>query len=278
MAKKIVLSRKGFDSGTGGKPSPIIGEQLISLPIPQAGSGVFYQDLRWQKGKSYLDLMRQLGITFYSEAHLDPDLSAEWRRSRPRNWKPAFGQTGAAASHLLDQGVGVGDLFLFFGWFRATEQQKDGRRRFAKQAPDLHVLYGYLEVEQVIDLNQELAPDWAREHPHWVFRALYAQQRNCLFIAREQSSIWPGKSGAGLFPFARQRMLSTGEGNRSEWKLPAGFFQKTTCRLSYHEKRASKAVPGTKGAWRTLQSVARGQEFVCSRNPKIDQWLKEIGP
>jgi Nucleotide modification associated domain 3 len=31
---KIILSRKGFDSKSGGKPSPIINDVPFSLPIP----------------------------------------------------------------------------------------------------------------------------------------------------------------------------------------------------------------------------------------------------
>lgn len=33
----------------------------------------------------------------------------------------AFGQTGAAQSHLANNGVGIGDLFLFFGLFSESD-------------------------------------------------------------------------------------------------------------------------------------------------------------
>ncbi|MBX2843646.1 MAG: hypothetical protein KTR26_17890 [Flammeovirgaceae bacterium] len=37
---KIILSRKGFDSGMGGIASPILGDKMYSLPIPEADSGI----------------------------------------------------------------------------------------------------------------------------------------------------------------------------------------------------------------------------------------------
>jgi len=55
-------------------------------------------------------------------AHLDPDLDAASRRREP-GWRPLLGQHGAAQSHLCNESVGPGDLFLFFGLFRRTEQR-----------------------------------------------------------------------------------------------------------------------------------------------------------
>lgn len=48
MARKLILSRKGFDSSAGGKPSFIYGDRLISLPIPEENnSGISYDQLRF---------------------------------------------------------------------------------------------------------------------------------------------------------------------------------------------------------------------------------------
>ena len=46
---KIILSRKGFDSGCGGYPSPILPDgTIISLPIPAINENVTpaYKDLK----------------------------------------------------------------------------------------------------------------------------------------------------------------------------------------------------------------------------------------
>ncbi|MFK7926007.1 MAG: hypothetical protein AB8H47_28925 [Bacteroidia bacterium] len=270
---KLIISRKGFDSGTGGSPNPRIGEQLFSLPIPQAGTGVFYQDLRWDEERDYLSQMQQLGITFYSEAHLDPDLVQEQLSDRPANWRPAFGQTGAAASHLQDQGVGPGDIFLFFAWFREAERNEHGVLRYRRDAPDQHIFYGYLEVGEVINLSEEETPDWAKYHPHHVFRDRYDAQGNMLYVSAERSTYWPDKPGAGVFDYDPKRVLTMEGENRSLWRLPDCLFRKGLCRLSYHEKRQGTAIRGTSGQWRSLQSVARGQEFVCDMTPSIHQWV-----
>ena len=121
--KKIILSRKGFDTATGGIPNWIYEGRLISIPIPEAGTGVFYDDLQFNENCSYLKVMRDLGVKCYSEAHLDPDISKHVLPKRPNNWRPAFGQHGAALSHLLQSKFAVksGDLFLFFGWFKEIE-------------------------------------------------------------------------------------------------------------------------------------------------------------
>ncbi len=43
---KVILSRKGFDSQYGGKPSPILPDgRLISLPIPSQDDKLRYSDL-----------------------------------------------------------------------------------------------------------------------------------------------------------------------------------------------------------------------------------------
>ena len=52
--------------------------------------------------------------------HLDPDIDRSADNRLP-GWRPALGQTGAAQTHLEGQGVGPGDVFLFFGWFREVE-------------------------------------------------------------------------------------------------------------------------------------------------------------
>ena len=42
-------------------------------------------------------------------------------------------------------GVGVGDVFLFFGWFKEVRQTAKGLA-YRRGAPDLHVLFGWQGV------------------------------------------------------------------------------------------------------------------------------------
>jgi len=136
---RVILSRKGFDSTIGGYPSPIINGTPFSLPIPDSEDEIRYSDLRFN-GKNYLEIMQGLGIETYLEGglrkplnensacHLDPDLRFDIPDNRicPNDWKGSLGQISQAQRHLENQGVGIGDLFLFFGWFRETEN-KDGK-------------------------------------------------------------------------------------------------------------------------------------------------------
>jgi len=50
---RIILSRKGFDSGSGGCPSPIFPDgSMFAMPIPYEPSPVRYEDLRWQGART----------------------------------------------------------------------------------------------------------------------------------------------------------------------------------------------------------------------------------
>jgi hypothetical protein len=99
---RLIFSRKGFDSAAGKAPSPIIDGEPISLPIPTerrsetsyrlAGFGDVVEHVT--KGRIGADEL----------CHEDPVFA---------NGRWAFGQTGAAQTHLETNGVGVGDVFLF---------------------------------------------------------------------------------------------------------------------------------------------------------------------
>jgi hypothetical protein len=143
---KLILSRKAFDSGAGGVANPILEDgSMIPMPIPDKQSPIRYQDITvagenlgtvaWEltRGKTRPDHF----------AHLDPDLI---QASYPREpgWKPLLGQVDAAQSVLTREGVGPGDLFLFFGWFRRVSRSA-GRLKFVTGAPDLHVIWGWLQ-------------------------------------------------------------------------------------------------------------------------------------
>ena len=52
-----------------------------------------------------------------------------------------FGQAGNAQRELDNLGVGEGDLFLFFGWFRDF---------YSVRKADYHHIFGWLQVDQVI--------------------------------------------------------------------------------------------------------------------------------
>ncbi len=168
---KIILSRKGFDSGTGRVASPIFPSgEMRSIPIPESihsHHSKQYQEIRagdHPLGSIVSDLTRGK-IHAETFAHLDPDLDAG-SISRPPNWRPIFGQAGAAEKHLQNQGVTEGDVFVFYGWFKQVELVL-GKYRYVRAAPDLHVIFGWLQVEQRLSIDSlSEIPAWASDHPH----------------------------------------------------------------------------------------------------------------
>ena len=269
---KLIISRKGMDAGSGGMASPILGNRLLSLPIPDLRSDIRYASLKAAPGLSYGALISQLSGKRLGFAHLDPDL-VESDLPRPAGWKPVFGQTGAALSHLRSEGVGVGDLFLFFGWFREAEKMK-GKWRYAPGCLNAHVLFGWLEVGQIIDLDLEAPPDWAIGHPHCQSAFTWNSGGNALFVAAEQSSCWPGKPGAGVFPFHESLILTApGSPRRSDWWLPDCLFEESgSCKLSYHRHKTGE--PCGRSGYKAVKAANRGQEFVAEMDDEVLAWVK----
>ena len=73
-------------------------------------------------------------------------------------------QIDAARTHLCNQGVGTGDLFLFFGWFRETEY-KNGKLSYKGPSSGFHAIYGYMQVGEIIKKESDI-PEWLKTHPH----------------------------------------------------------------------------------------------------------------
>src|SRR2546421_6117027 len=224
---KIILSRKGFDSSMGKVPSPIFPSgELCSLPIPENAPGSHlkrYEEIKFghlNLGDLVCDLTQQK-INPGKFVHLDPDLIAGSVPRQP-GWKPIFGQVGAAERHLQNQDVINGDIFLFYGWFRQVEQYA-GIYRYVKNAPDLHVIFGWLQIERRIPIiNRSKIPSWALDHAHFL-----REKRpiiESIYIATDSLQL-PGTSinlpGAAIFPKFDSILCLTAPGkSRSKWQLP----------------------------------------------------------
>jgi hypothetical protein len=277
---KIVLSRKGFDSSCGGVASPILPDgTLLSLPIPSRGSPITYDDLRIgnQPLAPLVEDLTKGRVQGGDGAHLDPDLRAS-TYPRRSGWRPLFGQDGTAQAHLANAGVDVGDLFLFFGWFRRAEKTDEGYR-FVRGAPDLHVMFGWLQVGAVIRVEERgpEVPTWARYHPHFHGDS---EGKNTVYVAREElrlPGMREGVPGAGVFDDYEERLRLTAPGHtRTGWRLPRWFFPKGgRPPLTYH---------GNMERWRMaedhvlLHSVPRGQEFVLDVDhyPEAVAWARGL--
>jgi hypothetical protein len=278
---KLILSRKGFDStkANGGCPSPILDDRLCSLPIPDRGAPTTYAEISPFDGSSIAQIVEDLTrgrISRSNGAHLDPDLRRD-SIARAAGWRPIFGQAGAAQSHLANQKIGRGDLFLFFGCFRKAEKVS-GRFRFVRDAPKIHVIFGWLQVGCVCPATSGLAAEipWADGHPHMAAPDRY--KNNTLYFASDRltSISLNTASGAGNFSRIGPELILTGaDSNCSVWKLPRWFAPEGRPPLSYHGKRTRWTNCGTS---MRLQSVGRGQEFVLDvdQYPEARVWLRSI--
>lgn len=278
-AVKLILSRKAFDSGAGKVANPILEDgSMIPMPIPDKASPIRYQDITvagQNLGSVASDLTggRMRPDHF---AHLDPDLAASAYPRQP-GWRPLLGQTGAAQSVLAREGVGVGDLFLFFGWFRQVTKSA-GPMAYMRGAPDLHVIWGWLQVDEVIKVGSDEHPEWMAYHPHLAPERQLSS--DAIYVARERLRIG-GQDldlpGAGSFGTYNDRLRLTAPGqSRSVWALPAWFTPSPVKPpLGYHGA-AERWHPN--GDQVHLRSVGRGQEFVLDTAwyPEALPWAVDL--
>lgn len=254
---KVIISRKGSDSSSGRMPSPILPcGCLCSIPIPYR-PGVLYSDI-WFGNKTLHEICTPLQKSWKDQpAHLDPDLRYNSLSNRPPGWRPAFGQCGSPATHLNDNDVGEGDLFVFFGWFRRTEAGDDGVLRFCRSdRHGRHIIFGWLQVEKVIKVGTaRFTGDVAflNQHPH---ARLRKKRPNQIYLGSQVGL------GTGLFGKEHKQLVLTRPNyNRSEWRLPPAFQSVYRQRdMTFHDRTASrwKLI----GEEMCLTAVSRGQEFV----------------
>jgi len=262
---KIVLSRKGFDSSRGTQPNPIMPDgTLLSLPIPDEKGNNTFASLRWGE-MSYYDIISSLNPRTKWRAdslcHLDPDIRKEVKDRLP-GWRPAFGQSGSALSHLRKQGVTTGDLFLFFGWFKATEIRNE-ELAYKKDAPDQHIIYGYMQIGNIVKVGSKI-PEWLKEHPHIADKKDRNNELNDVFLPSDTLSFLPELKGCDVLYYRPDRVLTKVGMSRGCWDLPS-FFK--DMEISYHPNPWKKDC---------FKSAGRGQEFVMDATPEIIDWAKQI--
>ena len=259
---KIVLSRKGFDVENGGIASPILPDgTMISLPIPSYDLD-YFEDFSFN-GKTYQEIIDELKKGKKTDpymCHMDPDIR-KGIIERPEEWKPIFGQCDAAETHLENQGIKEGDIFLFFGWFKQTIE-KNGVLSFQTGAQDVHAIYGYLQIGEIIKVPDVEKYFW---HPH----SDYLFGNNTMYVASEKLVINGrdlGLPGAGTLKYSPDLVLTYPGMPRTKWKLPE-FFKEVP--ISYHTKESFKPEG-------YFQSAHKGQEFVVGESDKVTEWIKKI--
>lgn len=282
---KLIFSRKGFDAQYGGRASPILPDgSMISLPIPSENDIRKLGDLYHEKinlGDLALDLTGKFDRN--SLIHFDPDLIENMLPRKP-GWRPTLGQSDAALSHLTNQGITRGDIFLFFGWFRHVENYS-GRWRYIPNSHDFHTIFGWLQVDDIVKTHEFNSGSyknyqWLKSHPHIESSILTNKKNDSIFVGKAKLDIGidaSDLSGGGVFSkFSRKLRLTADEKSRSIWELPAWFSPDgRMSTLTYHgnERRWTQ-----KGETTLLQTVAKGQEFVlnCEHYPEAENWIRNL--
>ena len=267
---KVILSRKGFDSGYGGYPSLILpNKEMISLPIPCPDDYYKYSDISTSNGKCLFDIMKSLKnnisiggvkkeLTKETHCHLDPDI-CDFSVRRDKDWKGAFGQIDASATVLSKNGVKEGDLFIFFGWFNDVIIE-DNKYRFAK-GNGRHTMFGYLQIDKILHPKYDEVPKVFKNHPHEHNLKRKEKNTNTIYIAKDVCTFDKSIKGYGVFKYDKQLDLTKKGMNRTCWDLP-DFFKEV--KITYHNDKSFKDG--------YFKAACRGQEFVIEDNKKVEEW------
>ena len=270
---KLILSCKGFDSSAGGCPSPLLDGRPVSLPIPtRQPSPTTYGDLSSGVADLVTDLTRRR-ITADHRCHLDPDLDPTSLPRQP-GWRGALGQVSTAQTHLANNSIAPGDLFLFWGLYRAASRNAAGRWQFTGDAE--HRIFGWLQIDEILAVGEDPAPalashPWLASHPHL---ATGWNRNNTVYVARDELALpggQPGLPGFGLMKTGF-RLTSPESHQPSTWVAPAWLNPLNGGPgLTYHpDKRWNPD--------NTLRSAARGQEFIADIGERSDAlaWLNGL--
>lgn len=265
---KVILSRKGFDSANGGIPSPIMPDgTMLSMPIPLTEENAAYSDIQWN-GISYLELLNQLAPErAFDKCHLDPDIRDNRIKHVP-NWVPAFGQLGSAQGKLRNAGVEVGDLILFFGWFRKAIKNESGYHFAPRKGNDfyagndLQAVFGYMQIGKIItDKDQIKKYYW---HPHST--DIHTRDKNnVLYLPSDKLSFLPSLKGYGTLDYRQDRVLTKKDCTRATWnEYP--FFMPEHIKANVKNSAKGEGLYYS-GIW---------QEMVVEESPGLMKWVKEI--
>jgi len=279
--RRIILSRKGFDSSTGKTPSrasPIFKDgSIFSIPVqlpndtdPDTYGNVQYGGINAYEAIKYAYKNSKRGSPYNKEerCHFDPNLSI---------LPGVFGQQGADQGVLEKCGVDEGDLFLFFGWFRTY-----GGDHIKINA---HHLFGWLQIDKIIQGTTQIknyCDAMKIQHPHaqgdWKKNALYVSSNDL----KTDHGILEGK-GAGFFKTTdEQLILSCNQAERkSLWQFPEEYFRSIADSNSAHEMFvAHDSKSKGPNAWLDLENLTintncgHWQELALDSEkfPTLEKW------
>lgn len=274
---RIILSRKGVDSGNCKASNLVLFDcqgksEMIMIPIPSSNDKIAYKDVTFSKDKEkdlYVkNYLKNFKIDLSSLCHMDPNLANYLDEP---NFLGSVGQIGISQSHLENQEIQKDDLFIFFGKY---EIQKFSQTKVEKIAKDKHIMFGYLQIGEIICPNDpknggrasyEQKYPWIKNQPHWNFEKYKNIESNRIYIARERCSFDENIKGFGMFNFSEDLILTKNGRSISKWELPKPLMN---LKITYHNESNYKED--------YFQSASRGQEFVIEKNEKAEKWAVEL--
>ncbi len=199
--------------------------------------------------------------------HYDPQIPM----IKDSNSYAAFGQSGAAASHLLSKKIDKGDVFLFFGTFLKTFINNENKISYDTRMHKIQAIWGYMIVDDVFQIkpNDEAIYIKAgdnieplsklKEHPHYVNRdRKYTEKGDNIIICGKRF---------GTFNFESKYQLTKVGYKKSYWKLQ-DFLKGAN--ISYCGEVKDPCC---------FKSADIGQEFVTEnfKEEEMKNWLKGLG-
>ncbi len=279
------MSRKGFDMGCGNSPSIYLPSKkiLYSFPIPADETARYnlghdddytYKDFKFNNELSCYELLEQLNIKCRNNyAHCDPDIRPDLFNKEQPDWKPRFGQQGNPLRHLNRQGVGIGDLFLFYGLYQEVKEEC-GQYVFVPNTK-CQIIWGYLQVSNAVIPNGENRK--GIRHPHYlnyydytdgnkVFECETDELLDSKFLSSDKKIL-----KYGVFDYDESLVLSENAGSIAEeynrLKLPVHFYEH---KMSGNGEQRFKLSDGKRFCM--VQMCNRGQEFVIQDNDDAEKW------
>ncbi len=283
---RVILSKKGLDSSYGGYPIDLekmlklTNNKMIYIPMPMVenvdNKGKKYSEINTEFGnfdKLYKSIVRNdkdYKLKYKAEkldadtafCHPDPYILELYKNNSAD--LSSFGAGKTAASHLTSQGVGKGDLFLFYSSYLYKNKI-------------IHAIWGYLEVGEVIrfdSINKEEKLKKLGEQPH---KSVMGNNecKDIIYVAKEGNlSLNPKFPSSGLFTFSEKLILTnltqTGYTARTLWRIP----------------QLSNVVPSWNGGrafneWGELKVTPCAQEFVLPTKGtdgegKVKKWAGSL--
>jgi len=311
MFNRIILSRKGFDSASGGGFSPFDPQtgRYILLPIPDGKidqyignpkkfeeivikqnylPGIDATNLKELINSNVLRLGNKVKENITKNyAHFDPWLGVcPWLAENSNHQLGVFGQEGNAQAQLNNKEVGKGSLFLFFSRFKPIKLGDNNCEKMiiTDIIPEqlnrgLYFIYGWLKVKEVIHHYKDIVDTNIKlSHPHATEKYFEEHKCNTLFIADELLFEDDTIPGCGYFPELNEHLLLTALNQKSQknwipsrWGLPVLLYDKC---LSVLTNR--KCGDGSSADSCLVNTQGQWQEAIFEGTDHFDKWFRNL--